>query len=131
MHPFGNVLCTLEASGRVMLSALEIGVSRLPVAAGQFPQVSGLTMKVDLKAPPGNRVRDVRVQGQPLDANRTYTLAIPDFVFKGGDNYTMFAGQRVLVGPEAGNLIVSALEKYVAAKGEIAPEIDGRITLLR
>ena len=42
-----------------------------------------------------------------------------------------FAGylDPVLVGPEAGNLIVEALEKYVAATREIAPKIDGRITL--
>ena len=36
-------------------------------AAGQFPQVSGLTMRVDATAPAGDRVRDVRVGGQPLD----------------------------------------------------------------
>jgi hypothetical protein len=36
--------------------------------------------------------------------------------------------QRVLVGPEAGNLVVEALAKYVAARREIAPQIDGRIT---
>ena len=77
----------------------------------------------------GNRVHDVRVNGQPLDPNRTYTVAIPDFIFKGGDDYSMFAGQQVLVGPENGNLISGAIEKYVAAKREVAPAIEGRITL--
>jgi hypothetical protein len=50
-------------------------------------------------------------------------------MLKGGDSYTMFANQRVLVGPEARNLIVGALEKYVAATREIATQIDGRITV--
>ncbi len=129
MHPFDNVICTLALPGRVVLEALNSGVSTLPAAAGQFPQVSGLTMTVDLNAPAGDRVRDVRVNGQPLDPNKTYTVAVPDFILKGGDGYTMFAGQRVLVGPEAGNLIANAIEKYVAAKKEIAQQIDGRITL--
>jgi hypothetical protein len=41
----------------------------------------------------------------------------------------MFAGQRVLIGPESGDLIATALEKYVAAKHEIAPVIEGRIVI--
>lgn len=129
MHPFGNVITKLEVPGRVILSALNNGVSKLPASAGQFPQVSGLTMTVDRNAPAGDRVRDVRVGGQPLQPDRTYTLAIPDYLLNGGDGYTMFGGQRVLVGPEAGNLLVSAVEKYVAAQREVAPRIDGRITL--
>jgi 2',3'-cyclic-nucleotide 2'-phosphodiesterase (5'-nucleotidase family) len=129
MHPFDNVICKLALPGRVVLDVLNHGVAKLPAAAGQFPQVSGLTMIVDRSAPAGSRVRDVRVNGQPLDPGKTYTVALPDFILKGGDDYTMLAGQRVLVGPEAGNLVTSALEKYVAATREIAPAIDGRITL--
>jgi 5'-nucleotidase len=69
------------------------------------------------------------VNGQPLDLDRTYTLALPDYVLKGGDNYAMFANARVLVGSESGNLVVAALEKYVAAKRTVAPGIEGRITI--
>jgi 5'-nucleotidase/UDP-sugar diphosphatase len=94
-----------------------------------FPQVSGLTMTVDRNAPSASRVRDVRVSGQLLDPNKTYTVAIPDFMLKQGDGYTMFAGQPVKVAPEAGNLISSALEKYVAARQNVAPAVDGRITI--
>ena len=68
------------------------------------------------------------VNGQPLDPDKTYTLALPDYVLKGGDSYTMFANARVLVGPESGNLIVTALEKYIAAKRVVSPGTVGRIT---
>ena len=61
--------------------------------------------------------------------NKTYSVAIADYMLEGGDGYTMFAGQRVLVGPEAGDLIATALEKYVAAKHEIAPAVEGRIVV--
>jgi 2',3'-cyclic-nucleotide 2'-phosphodiesterase (5'-nucleotidase family) len=91
--------------------------------------VSGLTMAVDQSAPPGSRVRDVRIGGQPLDPNKTYTVAIPDFVLKQGDGYTMFTGQPVRVAPEAGNMISVALDQYVTAKHTIAPSVDGRITI--
>src|SRR5262249_8095047 len=80
MHPFGNVICKVEVSGQVLLQGLNSGVAKLPQAAGQFPQVSGLTMVVDRNAPASGRVRDVTINGQPLDPSKIYTLAIPDFV---------------------------------------------------
>jgi len=49
-NPFGGVICKVAVSGRVILQALNSGVSKLPATAGQFPQVSGLTMRVDLSA---------------------------------------------------------------------------------
>ena len=131
MLPFGNLICKVAISGRIVLQALNSGVAKLPATAGQFPQVSGLTMTIDPRAAPGTRVRDVRVNGQPLDLNKIYTVAIPDFMLKGGDDYTMFAGQRVLVSPEAGDEMLATLEKYLAEKRDIAPAIEGRITIVR
>ena len=51
----------LSVPGRIVLEALNHGVSNLPSAAGYFPQVSGLTMTVDASAPAGNRV--LRTEG--------------------------------------------------------------------
>jgi 2',3'-cyclic-nucleotide 2'-phosphodiesterase (5'-nucleotidase family) len=131
MLPFGNVICKVAAPGRVVVAALNHGVSKLPASAGQFPQVSGLTMAVDPIRPVGDRITDVRVAGQPLDQDKTYTVALPDFMLKGGDGYTMFADQSVLTPPESGELMVTVLERYVANAREIAPPIDGRITIRR
>ena len=129
IHPFGNIACKIAVTGRVLREALEHGVSRLPFGDGRFPQLSGVTMKVDVKAPSGSRVSDVRVNSQPLDPNKTYTVALPDFVMEGGDGYTMFTGQKVLVGPQSGDLVVTALEKYIAARGTVSPAVEGRITI--
>ena len=130
IHPFGNVVCKISVPGRVVLEALNSGVSKLPVAAGQFPQVSGLTMRVASDAPAGSRVRDVRIGGQALDPEKTYTLAIPDYVLGGGDAYTMFANQPILIGPQAGDLMATVLEKFVAGR-ELTTAVDGRITVTR
>jgi len=129
MSPFGNVVCKLALPGRVILAALNYGVSKLPQAAGQFPQISGLTMRVDIAAAAGDRVRDVRVGGSALDPDKTYTVAIADYMLNGGDGYTMFAGQRVLTTPENGDTMVTALEKYVTARPEVAPAVEGRIKI--
>jgi 5'-nucleotidase len=129
MHPFDNVICKLAMSGRALLDVLNNGVAKLPLAAGQFPQVSGLTMVVDTHAAVGSRVTDVRVNGEALDLTASYTVAVPDFIFKGGDGYDMLAKQQVLVGPLYGDLITTALAQYVTAQGEVSPSADGRITI--
>jgi 5'-nucleotidase len=130
IHPFSNVICKLSVPGRVVLQALNNGVSKLPASAGQFPQVSGLTMRVTPNAPVGSRVSDVRVGGQPLDPEKTYTLAIPDYMLTGGDQYTMLVNQPIVTGPQAGDLIITALEQFVSGR-EIAPAVEGRITIVR
>ena len=131
MHPFGNVVTVIDVTGQVLLRALNAGVAKLPAAAGQFPQVSGMTFSVDASAPAGNRVRDVKIGGQPLDASKTYTMALPDYILNGGDGYDVFAGSKVIMTAESGPLLVTALEKYVAAKKTISPQIENRITINR
>ena len=129
IHPFGNIACKIAVTGRVLLEALNHGVEKLPLGAGQFPQTSGVTMKVDVTKSAGSRVSDVIVNGAPLDLDKTYTVALPDFVMNGGDGYTMFTGQKVLVDAQSGDLIVTALEKYVAARGTVSPKVEGRIVI--
>lgn len=130
-HPLGNVVCKVSVPGRIVLQALEHGVSKLPATAGQFPQVSGITLRVSANAPAGQRVSDVRIGGRPLDPDKTYTVAIVNYMLTGGDGYDMFRNQTVLVGPEAGDLVVGALEKYLAARKDVAPAIDNRTTIVR
>jgi 5'-nucleotidase len=129
IHPFGNIVCEVAVSGRVLLDALNHGMSELPLPGGQFPQIAGMRLSVDKAAPAGRRVTDVRVQGVPLDPDRIYRLALPDYLLNGGDGYTMFANQRVLIDPETGDQIAVVLERYLRGRGEVAPETDGRIVI--
>jgi 5'-nucleotidase len=131
IHPFGNIVCKVAVPGRVLLAALNHSVSDLPAAAGQFPQVSGIEMRVDLRPPAGARVRNVRIKGEPLDPDRVYTVAVPDYVLLGGDGFTMFTGQKVLIAPESGTLLTTAIERYLAARDEVSPAAEGRIITVR
>ncbi len=74
-------------------------------------------------------MQDVQVNGAPIVLDRMYTLAMPDFLLLGGDGYTMFADQKVLIDAESGTLMAVALEKYTAGR-EIAPSIEGRIEVI-
>jgi 5'-nucleotidase len=130
LHPFGNSVCKVQVPGRVLLAALEHGVAQLPAAAGEFLQVSGLTMVVEAGAPPGSRVREVRVAGVPLQVERLYTVALPSFILLGGDGYAMFMGAEVIVGPEAGPPMAVSLEQLVSGR-VIAPSTERRTVITR
>jgi len=137
IHPFRNIVCKIEMTGRVLLDALNHGVAQVPIAGGalapirdgRFPQLSGITLKVDAKAPVGSRVSDVRVNGAPLDPAKTYTVALPDYLMNGGDGYAMFPAQKVLIDAQSGDLVVQALEKYIAKRGTVSPAPEGRLVI--
>ena len=77
--PFGNHLVTLDIKGRDLRLAIENGLSRLPGAAGRFPQVSGMKIEFDPQQPAGGRVLAITVGGAPLDADKTYRIAVQRF----------------------------------------------------
>ena len=128
--PFGNKTIVVEVTGTDLRAALENGVSGVEVGAGRFPHVSGITFRFDASKPVGSRVREVTVGGEPLDPARNYRLATNDFLGRGGDGYDMFAGARRLIDAAAGKLMATQVIEAIAAAGEVAPEVEGRIVRL-
>ncbi|MEJ5330305.1 MAG: bifunctional UDP-sugar hydrolase/5'-nucleotidase [Desulfobaccales bacterium] len=88
--PFDNYLVAFRLTGAQVRQALEHGVAGLPEREGRFPQVSGLRFAYRATAPPGSRVVEVEVGGQPLEPAKVYVLATHDFLAAGGDGYTVF-----------------------------------------
>ena len=128
IHPFGGTVCLVEVPGTTVLAMLNNGVSRLGESVGRFPQVSGLTFRVDPSAPAGDRVREARVAGSPLDPARNYSVAVGDYMLRRGDGYVMLAGAKLLRNPESGNTLPDVMHAYIRKRnGEIAPEVEGRI----
>ncbi len=106
VQPFGNSLCVVEATGQQILDCLEMGAVHTPEENGGFMQVSGLSYTVNTYIPSsvttdenGNftgvdgeyRVKDVLVNGEPLDPEKIYTVASHNYMLlNGGDGMTMF-----------------------------------------
>ena len=113
VHPFGNEMCMVETNGQDILDALEYGASKAPGENGGFLQVSGLTYEVDLNVESTAtvdengfftgvtgeyRVKNVMVGGEPLDVNKTYTLASHNYMLKqGGDGFNMFQDDTLIL----------------------------------
>ena len=113
VHPFGNAMCVVEATGQQILDALEFGARNVPGENGGFLQVSGLTYEIhtyieSTATTDSNgmftgvtgeyRVKNVMVDGKPLELDKVYTLASHNYMLKnGGDGFNMFMDCKLLV----------------------------------
>ena len=113
VHPFGNAMCVVEATGQQILDALEFGARNVPGENGGFLQVSGLTYEIhtyieSTATTDSNgmftgvtgeyRVKNVLVDGKPLELDKVYTLASHNYMLKnGGDGFNMFMECNLLV----------------------------------
>lgn len=150
VFPFGNMGCVAEVRGQQIKDALEMAAKDCPQESGGFLHVSGITYTVDTSVPSnvkldekGNfksvsgayRVGDILVNGEPLDMNKTYTVASHNYMLKsGGDGMSMFAGARVV--KDDVMVDVDILSSYISEKlgGNVGtdygnPRGQGRITI--
>lgn len=81
VQPFGNTLTYVDMTGNEVLQYLkEVGAK--PTDSGSFAQFAGVSMKV---TPEG--VKEIKIQGKPLNINQNYRFTIPSFNAAGGDGY--------------------------------------------
>ena len=127
--PFGNHLVTLNIKGSGLRLAIENGLSRLPAAAGRFPQVSGMTIEFDPQRPAGSRVLSIAAGGAPLDPDKFYRVAVNDFMARGGDGYAAFAAVDPLLPLEDTPLLSDEVMVYLRDLGHsVQSRVEGRIT---
>jgi 2',3'-cyclic-nucleotide 2'-phosphodiesterase (5'-nucleotidase family) len=117
-------------TGRDLRRALEHGLAQTDRQGGGFLQLSGARIAWDPARPAGSRVVRAEVGGAPLDDGRTYTVAVNDYLYRGGDGFAAFAGARVLVDEQSGPALTTMVVDAVAAEGTVAPRVEGRITRL-
>ena len=132
--PFGNSTVILTLTGAQLRTAFLNGFSPVcnsSIATGRFPQVSGLkvTFRCDgttpvvvgmWKAPTGPAGPLT-----PIGDADSVRFVTNDFMFTGGDGYTVFAnGTNVQF---TGNLLLDVAIEYVTANSPVAPVIDGRL----
>jgi len=93
VQPFGNLVWTTKVKGSELDAIVEHGVGKLPAADGRFPHWANLTYTLDAAAQAGSRVSDIKIGGVPIVDGKEYVLALLNFEFNGGDEYTMFKGK--------------------------------------
>ena len=132
--PFGNSTVILTLTGAQLRTAFLNGFSPVcnpAIATGRFPQVSGLkvtfhcngtTPVVDgmWKTPSGPAGPQT-----PIGDTDPVRFVTNDFMFTGGDGYTVFAGGTNV--QFTGNLLLNDAIEYVTAHSPVAPVVDGRL----
>ena len=125
--PFTDMVVKLEIRGADLRAALEHGLAQTDRVGGGFLQLSGARVVWDPRLAPGRRIVDVSVTGKPLADDAAYTVAVPGYLVRGGDGYTVFAHAKTIVDAESGPQVSQVVIDAIAARAEIAPAVDGRI----
>jgi 2',3'-cyclic-nucleotide 2'-phosphodiesterase (5'-nucleotidase family) len=133
--PFGNRTTILTLTGAQLQAAFQNGFSAVcnpAINTGRFPAISGLRVTYTCngttsvvngmwKTPQG--ISGPQTPIGPTDSVRFVTN---DFMYTGGDGYTVFA-QGTNVQQPGDDLLQVAID-YVAANSPVAPVVEGRIT---
>ena len=151
--PFSDQIITKEITGQAILDALEHGVRKLPEPSPTFPQVSGITYKIEMSIPSQvvldenqnyvrldgeRRVYGVMINGEELDLNKKYTISTNGFFLGGGDGYSMmtpFEVKKSSIGVD-NEIIIKYVEnhldgiipvKYQKPEGRIVKTLERKI----
>ena len=132
--PFGNQTTIITLTGAQLQTAFLNGFSPVcnpAVSTGRFPQISGLRVTFTCngttpvvtgmwKTPAG--VAGPQTPIGPADSVRFVTN---DFMYTGGDGYTVFSqGTNVA---QTGDLLLDVAIDYVTANSPVDPAVEGRI----
>jgi len=120
--PFNTQILTVRLPGRTVREILNFSASLVPgEQPGGFLQVSGVKFVIE-----GGQAREIVVGGVPLDDEKVYSVAVPDFLLAGGDGYGMIA-PATLERVDTGIVLTGLLVDHLRTKGVIDARIEGRI----
>ncbi len=111
LYLYENQLYTLQGNGKMVRDALENSARYYNTCASDCthgplinPQVigynydmaQGVDYEIDLTQPPGQRIRNLRWHGKPLDDNQPLLIAVNNYRAGGGAGYSMFRGAKIV-----------------------------------
>jgi 2',3'-cyclic-nucleotide 2'-phosphodiesterase (5'-nucleotidase family) len=132
--PFNDNVRKIEATGATILKALQLGVQIIPGESGEFVQVSGLKYTASASTHIVSDVQVLQADGTyaPLDPNRHYTVALPDYCITQGGLNGAFMGCTTLVNSHVlyRDYLVAFVNKVLGGNiGQDYAKPQGRITI--
>ena len=125
--PFANRIALVRVDGLTIQQMLEHGVKSVEKKDGSFLHVAGAAYQYDPSQIPGQRVDAIKIQDEPLEPQRLYRLALPDFILKGGNQFDMLKIVEVLIPPEEAEIDVNILVRFVRQLSTIDYRLEQRI----
>lgn len=126
-QPFGNILITMQMTGRQIVAALN-----QQWREGHVPtmlQISGMRYTWDASRPLGDRIVEVRDSaGALMDPEKMYSITANNFLAGGGNGFGAFReASDQITGPNDLDALIDHIEALTAP---IEAQIEGRITRL-
>ncbi len=145
--PFNNTVCISEISGQTLLDELEHGARFMPAQNGGLLHVAGMTYTIDATIPTpvlvdennmftgisgDRRIKDARVNGEPLDPAKKYkVVSISYVIYQKGDGH-QFKGAKII---EPDYLTTDAVFAHYLRDFKYLPEkyknAEGRIKIVK
>jgi 2',3'-cyclic-nucleotide 2'-phosphodiesterase/3'-nucleotidase len=111
LYVYENQLYVIEGNGKMVRDALENSARYYNTCAGDCSQgplinphvigynydmAEGVDYDIDLTQPAGQRIRNLRWHGKPLDDNQPLRIALNNYRAGGSAGYSMFHGATIL-----------------------------------
>jgi 2',3'-cyclic-nucleotide 2'-phosphodiesterase/3'-nucleotidase len=106
LYPYDNWLYTVEMTGAELKEALERAARFFPAWPSQAGKLrlpnynadsaEGVSYRVDLTKPVGDRIEDLRFDGKPLRPDQTLRVAVNNYRYAGGGGYKVLQGLPVV-----------------------------------
>ncbi|GFY57782.1 5'-nucleotidase, partial [Trichonephila inaurata madagascariensis] len=134
----GDFMKRVYLSGEQLLKMMEHSVEEYDPdetkAPDYFLQISGLRVVYDVTKPPGQRVKTLSVrcrhtmdEYEPVNLFKTYLIAMPGLLAKGGDGY---AEHDLVDLDDYGQPEIFLIIQYLQHKREVTPILDERISFV-
>jgi 5'-nucleotidase/UDP-sugar diphosphatase len=114
VQPFGNTLCWVEMKGSEVEKYLAV-VANKQVDSGAYAQFANVSLVAD-----GQGVSEVKINGEPLRADKTYRMATLSFNANGGDGYPAINTLPGFV--NTGFVDAEVLKQYIAQHSPLKAE---------
>lgn len=114
MQPFANNVVTKSYTGTQIKAVLEQQFASGTNSAARpnlLTPSTNFQFSFDRSRPAGQRIVEMKLNGRPVDPDKTYRVTINNFLASGGDNFTLLADGR---DPVDGGLDLDATEAYLA-----------------
>ncbi|MEM5442624.1 bifunctional UDP-sugar hydrolase/5'-nucleotidase UshA [Serratia marcescens] len=105
VQPFGNTLVHVDMNGSEIEQYLAV-VANMKPDSGAYAQFANVSLVAD-----GKGVSEVKINGQPLQADKTYRMATLNFNALGGDGYPKLDGLPSYV--NTGFIDAEVLKQYI------------------
>ena len=124
VQPFGGTLVKIKMTGAQILALLQ---QQWQGKAGTQPKAlmvsEGFTYTWQASAPLEKRIQNLRLHGEPLQADRSYQVVTNSFLANGGDGFTVFkqATDSVTIGID-----IDATINYLKEQGSKLDKVNIR-----